>query len=318
MDALFMLNPRHYDFRVPPEIANQRLDQVIASCCDEISRTYARKLIDIGGVHLQGRRIRKCGIIPDPGSEVEVFIDGRELEPYRIDPQSVLFRDEYILALNKPAGIPIQPTPARFKGTVYDAMLHLLHNPRKRHAKPELAMVQRLDRDTSGVVIFSINKRSHKELTASFTQRKVKKVYLALVAGVPEHSEGTIRTMLARHRASGRMKSVEKGGKEAVTHYRVLSQNGSYALLEVDILTGRTHQIRVHLSEADLPIIGDTFYQGPTQIGTRSVPRSLLHAYTLEVEHPCEPGRTLCLHAPLPSDFNLALSHAGINYAPIS
>jgi 23S rRNA pseudouridine1911/1915/1917 synthase len=313
-----MSSPTHYHFKVPPELAHQRLDQVIAACCEELSRSCARKIIDIGGVHLQGRRARKSGLSPDPGAEIEVFIDGRDLKPYRIDPDRVIYRDKYVLVLNKPAGIPIQPTPARYKGTVYEAMLHLLHNPYQRHTKPELAMVQRLDRDTSGVVIFSLHKRSHKALTASFTERKVKKVYLALVAGKPDKSSGSIYSMLARQRASGRMKSVEKGGKEAITHYRVLAQNDTYSLLEVDILTGRTHQIRVHLSEAGFPIVGDTFYGGPATINTYAVERSMLHAYTLALEHPCDMDKPLHLNAPLPCDFNLALSHAGINYAPIS
>ncbi|MCA1796194.1 MAG: RluA family pseudouridine synthase [Geobacteraceae bacterium] len=253
----------------------------------------------------------------EPGAEVEVFIDGGDLEPYRIAPASVLYQDKYVFALNKPAGIPIQPTPARYKGTVYEAMLHLLHNPYQRHTKPELAMVQRLDRDTSGVVVFSIHKRSHKALTATFTERKVNKVYLALVAGRPEKSNGSIHTMLGRHRASGRMKSVQKGGKEAITHYRVVEQSDTCALLEVDILTGRTHQIRVHLSEAGFPIVGDTLYGGPATHNGFSVERSMLHAHTLEFSHPCEADKSLHLCAPVPSDFNLTLSRAGLSYAPI-
>lgn len=313
-----MSSPRHFHFNVPAELAQQRLDQIIAACCEDISRTCARRVVDLGGVHVQGRRVRKCSLSLDPGAEVEVFLDGRDLEPYRIDPDSVLFRDKYVLALNKPAGIAIQPTPARYKGTVYEAMLHFLHNPCQRHTKPELAMVQRLDRDTSGVVVFSIHKRSHKSLTAAFTQRKVKKVYLALVAGSPEKSTGSIHSMLARHRASGRMKSVSKGGKEAITQYRVLEQNDAYSLLEVEILTGRTHQIRVHLSEAGLPIVGDTFYGGPAALNANRVERSMLHAYRIAFEHPCEVDRTLHLSVSPPSDFDLALSNAGMNYAPIS
>jgi len=313
-----MSSPRHYRFNVPPELSRQRLDQIITACCKDLSRTCARKLIDIGGVHLQGRRVRKCGQSLEPGAEIEVFIDGRDLDPYRIDSGSVLYRDKYVFALNKPTGIPIQPTPARYKGTVYEAMLHLLYNPYQRHNKPELAMVQRLDRDTSGVVIFSIHKRSHKALTATFTERKAKKVYLALVAGIPQKSSGSIHSILARHRASGRMKSVAKGGKEAITHYRVLEQRESYALLEVEILTGRTHQIRVHLSEAGLPIVGDTFYNGPVKLNSYCMERCMLHAYTLTLQHPCEADRSLHLKAPLPSDFKRALSYAGLNYASIS
>lgn len=313
-----MSSPTHYHFNIPPALAQHRLDHIISTCCEELSRTYVRQLIEIGGVHLQGRRVSKCSIIPDPGAAVEIFIDSGALEPYRIDSAEVLYRDPYVIALNKPYGIPIQPTPARYKGTVYEAMLHLLCTPYRRHVKPELAMVQRLDRDTSGVVVFSIHKHSHKALTAAFAERKARKVYLALVGGRPEKSSGSIRSLLARHRASGRMKSVEKGGKEAITNYRILAQNGTYSLLEVQIPTGRTHQIRVHLSETGCPIVGDTFYGGPATLDAYVVERSMLHAYTLELNHPCEVGNHLHFCAPLPADFSAALSQAGIHYAPIS
>lgn len=310
--------PEHYHIKVSPELGGQRLDQIIALSCDDLSRTYVRKLIDIGGVHLQGRRVRKCALTPDTGAEIEIFIDGRELEPYRLSAADVIYRDRYILALNKPAGIAIQPTPARYKGTVYEALLHYLSDPNRRHIKPELAMVQRLDRDTSGVVIFSIHKHSHKNLTAAFTQRRVRKVYLALVAGCPPQAEGSITSMLARHRASGRMKSVLQGGKEAITHYRILNRSASCALLEVEILTGRTHQIRVHLSEAGWPVLGDTFYGGPARINDINLGRAMLHASSLELPHPCDNTSPLNLSAPLPADFVAALSDAGINHASVS
>jgi 23S rRNA pseudouridine1911/1915/1917 synthase len=303
---------------VSPELGGQRLDQIIALSCDDLSRTYVRKLIDIGGVHLQGRRVRKCALTPDTGAEIEIFIDGRELVPYRIGADDVIYRDKYILALNKPAGIAIQPTPARFKGTIYEALLHYLSDPNRRHIKPELAMVQRLDRDTSGVVIFSIHKHSHKNLTAAFTQRRARKVYLALVAGCPSQPEGSINSMLARHRASGRMKSVRQGGKEAVTRYRVLNRSDACSLLEVEILTGRTHQIRVHMSEAGWPIMGDTFYGGSARINDINLERAMLHASSLELPHPCDNDSSLNLSAPLPADFIAALSHAGINHASVS
>lgn len=313
-----MSRTNHYQFKVPAELSHQRLDQVIATCCEGLSRTLARKLIDTGGVHLQGRRVRKCALPLEAGAELEIFIDGRALEPYRIESDAVLYSDKYVFALNKPAGIPIQPTPARYKGTVYEGMLNYLHNPNQRHIKPELGMVQRLDRDTSGVVVFSIHKSSHKALTTTFTERRVRKVYLALVDGSPQQSSGSIHSMLARHRASGRMKSVEKGGKEAITHYRILDQSDTCSLLEVEILTGRTHQIRVHLSEAGCPIVGDIFYRGPASLGSVPLERSMLHASTLEFKHPFEVDRTMHIKAPLPSDFAAALCRAGISYAPIS
>ncbi len=313
-----MFKSGHYRFRVPSEYSGQRLDQVIPACCSELSRSYVRKLIDIGGVHVQHRRVRKCALETAAGTEIEIFIDGRALDPYRINPSEVIYQDKYILALNKPAGVVMQPTPARYKGSVYDAMLCYLQNPFQRHASPELGMVQRLDRDTSGVVVFSIHKQSHKALTECFTQRKARKVYLALVEGEPNNVEGSIHSLLARNRASNKMRSIAKGGKEALTNYRVLEKVLGFALLEVEILTGRTHQIRVHLSEIGLPIVGDTFYGGSPLINSMKVERSMLHAHSLEIPHPCIHTDKLHLNAPLPVDFLATLSQLGFTDASIS
>lgn len=313
-----MFAPAHFHFCVPPEYGGHRLDQVIPACCEELSRSYARKLIDIGGVHVQRRRARKCALEVAAGVEIEIFIDGRSLNPYRVDPAEIIYQDKYILALNKPSGTVMQPTPARYKGSVYEALLCHLHNPFQRHTKPELGMVQRLDCGTSGVVVFSIHKSSHKALTACFAQRNARKVYLALVVGAPDQAEGSIHSLLARNRASNKMKSVTKGGKEAITHYRVLAQVPGFTLLEVEILTGRTHQIRVHLSEAGWPIVGDTLYAGSAQVNDMAVGRAMLHAHSLEIPHPSTPGRQLQLTAPLPPDFVATLSYAGFADASIS
>ncbi len=313
-----MLKPGCYRFRVPQECAGQRLDQVLPACRDELSRTYVRKLIDIGGVHVQKRRVRKCALTVGAGTEIEVYIDGRSLDPYRVDSAEIIYADKYILALNKPPGVVMQPTPARYKGSVYEAMLCHLHDPFQRHTRPELGMVQRLDCGTSGVVVFSIHKSSHKALTACFTRRNVRKVYLALVEGTPQKAEGSMRSLLARNRASNKMRSVAKGGKEAITHYRVLEQVTGYTLFEVEILTGRTHQIRVHLSEAGWPIVGDPLYGGSEQVNGMDVGRSMLHAHSLTISHPCVPERHLHLTAPLPADFIAILNHTGFPDAAIS
>ncbi|MDD2557812.1 MAG: RluA family pseudouridine synthase [Desulfuromonadaceae bacterium] len=313
-----MLKPSHYRFSVPPEYTGQRLDQVIPACCENLSRTYVRKLIDIGGVHVQQRRVHKCALEVSSGVGIEVFIDGRALDLYRIKPEEIIYQDKYILVLNKPSGVVMQPTPARYKGSMYEAALCHLQNPFQRHSKPELGMVQRLDCETSGVIVFSIHKSSHKALTACFTQRTARKGYLALVAGELEEKEGRIQSLLARNRASNKMKSVAKGGKEAITDYRVLEQVPGYALLEVDILTGRTHQIRVHLSEAGYPIVGDLFYGGSPQVNSLRVGRSLLHAHSLGFPHLHMPEKQLQFAAPLPADFVATLIHAGFTDAFIS
>jgi 23S rRNA pseudouridine1911/1915/1917 synthase len=161
-------------------------------------------------------------------------------------------------------------------------------------------MVQRLDRETSGVMIFSIHQRSHRGLSSSFSGREVRKTYLALVQGsLPE--QGEIRSLLARSHASNLMKSVPRGGKEAVTRFHRMEEFAGASLAEIEILTGRSHQIRVHLSEAGFPLLGDHRYGGPSSWGGKQLTRTMLHAGRLVLSHPVT-KEILDLTSPLPQD----------------
>ncbi|MCK5912385.1 MAG: RluA family pseudouridine synthase, partial [Desulfuromusa sp.] len=197
--------------------AGQRLDQYLADSLNEMSRTQAKKIIDLGGVHINGRRIRSCSAPVCVDDSIEVYIDHLPLDPYRITDRDILFQDQYIIVLNKPAQVDTQPTHARFKGTLFEALQWHLKDPFRSHQKAEIGMVQRLDRGTSGALVFSIHPRAHKEMTRIFLEHEVKKGYLALVHGMPEPEQGEIRSFLARSRKENRVKSVEKGGKEAIT-----------------------------------------------------------------------------------------------------
>ncbi|HAD04962.1 MAG TPA: RluA family pseudouridine synthase [Desulfuromonas sp.] len=278
-----------------------RLDQFVAAQCPDISRTLARRLIDLGGLHAGGRRVSQCSRGAVCGETVELFIDGLSLDLYVLTPADILYRDDYLLALDKPAGIETQPTPARYKGTLYAALLEYLRDPRHSARKTELGMVQRLDRDTSGVILFSIHPRAHAGLTKIFSERSARKIYLALVSGVPAEAQGEIRSHLARGR-DNRVRSVPRGGKEALTRYRVVETFADAALLEIELLTGRSHQIRAHLSEAGHPLLGDIRYGGWAELRGETVPRQMLHSASLALQHPVG-GKPLVLEAPLPADF---------------
>jgi len=291
-----------YRFLPSAKDEGQRLDQYLASCSDAFSRTLVRKLVDLGGVHVGGRRIRKCAHSISAGEEVEVHVDGRSLEPFVLADGHVLYRDPFLIAVNKPAGVETQPTPARYRGTLYEALLHYLHNPFRPRDKPELGMAQRLDRDTSGVMLFSIHRRAHGGLTQAIAGRSAIKIYLALVSGAMPTPSGEFRSLLARNRASNLMRSVAKGGKEAITRYRVLQEWADASLLEIELLTGRSHQIRVHFSEAGHPLLGDVRYGGPLAVAGLDIPRQMLHAWRLTLAHPVE-QRQLTIEAPLPADF---------------
>ena len=175
------------------------------------------------------------------------------LDPYRISERDILFQDQFIIVLNKPALVDTQPTHARFKGTLFEALQWYLKDPFRLHQKAEIGMVQRLDRGTSGVIVFSIHPRAHKDMTRIFLEHEVKKGYLALVHGVPKLQQGEIRSFLARSRKENRVKSVVKGGKEAITRFQLVEKLTDYSLLNVEILTGRSHQIRAHMAEQNCP-----------------------------------------------------------------
>ncbi len=254
---------KNYRFIPEPQDAGERLDQFVPGQTEELSRTFLRRVVDIGGVHVGGRRVRRCSHPVRAGEAVEVFLDGRPLETYTLCCRDVIFQDKFLLAISKPAGVESQPTPARYKGTLYEALLRYLHDPFRPLDRPQLGMVQRLDRDTSGIMVFSTHARAHRGLTLAISGRKIGKSYLALVRGEMPEATGEIRSFLARSRSSNLMRSVARGGKEALTRYRVVEELDDASLLEVEIPTGRSHQIRVHLSEAGHPLLGDLRYGGP-------------------------------------------------------
>ena len=292
------LAPGVYRLVATSEDSGVRLDQFLTSRLEGASRALVKRLIDLGGVHVDGRRMRRCSLPLLAGQRVELYVDGLPLEPFHIDPLRVLYRDRYLLALDKPAGIATQPTPARYQGTLYAALQQFL----AAGSGMNLGMVQRLDRDTSGVIIFSIHPKANQGLTAAFREHRVVKRYHALVKGLPQLDGGEIRSQLARRRATNRMVSVARGGKPALTRYRVVTRYAAAALVEVEIPTGRTHQIRIHFAEAGHPLLGDTAYGGPAACGGVAIPRQMLHASELRLEHPVS-GEKLLLRAPLPTDF---------------
>lgn len=279
-----------------------RLDNYLSREIDSLSKTTIRKIIDLGGVHLDGRRTRKNGKELFAGQSLEVHHDLLPLEPYRIKKEHVIFQDKHLLVLNKPAGIATQPTPARYKGTLYEAVqIWLNRNPRFRRL--EIGMSQRLDRDTSGLIVFSIHPQAHKGLSMQIQNRSMAKHYLALVAGCPQQASGQFVSMLAKERRQSRMKSVVAGGKEAITRYRVVEDLGGASLVSIRLLTGRTHQIRVHFAEAGHPLLGDTKYGGQKLFRKIPINRHCLHASRLELNHPVS-GAPLIFEAALPLDMD--------------
>jgi 23S rRNA pseudouridine1911/1915/1917 synthase len=300
--------PGVYRFAVSENSAGLRIDLFLAENSDLFTRGLARRLIDIGGVHLSGRRVRRCSQPVAVGDTIEVFIDNHPPVPMRLDSSRILYRDQELIVIDKPPGMATQPTPARYQGTVYAELQQILKNSGGNRQRPSIGMVQRLDRDTSGVMVFSIHQRAHKEMTDAFRGRSVDKVYWALVAGSLPDAAGKFSSQLARRRSTNLMVSVEHGGKPAETRYRQLQALAEISLVEIQLITGRSHQIRAHFSEAGLPLLGDIAYGGPRVYADREIPRQMLHAKEISFCHPVS-GKRLTFNAPLPDDFIAVLNH---------
>lgn len=299
-----------YRFTVTDKFVGLRLDQYLAEVSDDFSHTLAKRLVDIGGVHLSGRRTRLCSQPVLTGDSVEVFIDNQPLDPMTLGKEHVLYRDQDILVLDKPAGMVTQPAPSRYQGTVYAELQNLLKDPSRKDHRPSIGMLQRLDRDTSGVMVFSIHQRAHKKMTEAFRGRDVDKIYYALIAGRPQEEQGAFCSLLARRHSNNLMVSVARGGKPAETRYRLLQTMDQVSLVGVQLITGRSHQIRAHFSEAGLPLLGDTAYGGPAMVYNVTVPRQMLHSKELSFRHPVT-DQEMVFTASLPNDFVTVLQHVG-------
>lgn len=302
-----LLAPGAYRFVVPDDQADCRLDLFLAGVLEDAGRGMIKRLIDLGGAHVDGRRVRRCSLPVAAAQRIELFVDGLPLAPFQLDPTMILYHDRYLLALDKPPGVATQPTPARYQGTVYAALQQFFGGA----GRVSLGMVQRLDRDTSGVMVFSIHPRAHKGLTVAFAGHQVAKRYLTLVSGHLPCAEGEFRSHLARRRSTNRMVSVDRGGKPAITRYRVLASANDASLIAVEIPTGRSHQIRVHFAEAGHPLLGDPAYGGPGTLKGMTIPRQMLHASELLLAHPVS-GTPLELKSPLPEDFRNVMHCLGI------
>jgi len=260
------------------------------------SREEAHTLVGRGAVYLRGRRQRDATLAVAPGTEVLVVLEeaGRSstAPPPAAGPLRVLHEDAEVLAVDKPAGLAAQPTPGGLSSLLLLASDHLGR---------EAGLVHRLDRDTSGVMIFGKSPAATSALAARFRTGAARKTYLAVTApGLPESGTCTLR--LARDRTRpGRWVARPRDGLEAETRFRRLGATAELALAGVWPRTGRTHQIRAHLTALGAPIAGDRLYGGPMQLQGQAITRSLLHAHLLVVPHP-RTGSPLRLLAPLPED----------------
>jgi 23S rRNA pseudouridine1911/1915/1917 synthase len=278
---------------VPREAAGLRLDQFLRRELPEYSRAFLQKLIEQGDVRVNGQPSKASHTV-HAGDKVDVEIPPpRPLETQPEDiPLDVLFEDDDLIVVNKPAGLVVHPAAGNQEHTLVNALLH--------HCRGELAgiggverpgIVHRLDKGTSGCLVVAKTDLAHQGLVAQFKSRGVKKIYRAVCWGKFERPSGRIETVIGRsERDRKKMSARVARGRQAVTDYRVLKQLPDFALVELHIHTGRTHQIRVHMAHIGHPVMGDATYGPKSRMESAksqiAIARLMLHAYKLGFTHP--------------------------------
>ena len=288
-------------FDVDESQGGQRLDQFLHAQLPEYSRAYLQKLIEDARVQINGQASKASRKVR-AGDHIAVeILPPRPLEaqPEAI-PLNVLYEDKDLIVINKPAGLVVHPAVGNFTGTLVNALLH--------HCRGQLAgiggverpgIVHRLDKGTSGCIVVAKTDAAHQGLVAQFKSRRVRKIYRAVCWGRLARPSGKIETVIGRSgRDRKKMSATARRGRPSLTEYRVLRQHADFALVELTLHTGRTHQIRVHMAHIGHPLVGDTVY-GKVKI---AIARPLLHAYKLGFTHP-RTGELMEFSAPMPADF---------------
>jgi 23S rRNA pseudouridine1911/1915/1917 synthase len=290
------------------EGAPQRLDKFLVEKLPELSRTRIQNLIKDGQVRVNGQAVRKAAQVIEAPSRVEVHIpEARptDLQPEAI-PLEIVFENEHLMVINKPSGMVVHPAAGHDTGTLVHAVL--AHAPDIEGIGGELrpGIVHRLDKDTSGLIIIAKDDLTHRWLIEQFKDRKVNKTYLALVDGHPPTPSGRIEAPVGRSPAHRQRMAVVQPphGRMAVTEYRTVESFPEHTLLEAHPITGRTHQIRVHMQFLGCPVAGDTVYGHRKP--TLPIKRQFLHAFRLVIQLKGEKTQRT-FEAPLPADLALIL-----------
>lgn len=306
----------------------ERLDKFLVTVLPNISRHRLQQAIEEGEITVLGTTVKRSYRLKR-GDEIGVRLDLSRDAPAHIEPESmaleILYEDDDMLVLNKPRGLVVHPAPGHPNHTLVNALLYHCQRLSSVGGNVRPGLVHRLDKDTSGVIAIAKNDAAHLSLAQQIKHRTVEKRYLAIVYGTPSLRQGTIAAPIGRHpvdRKKMAVVPVARRGKDAVTHYSVLRSFVGFSLLRVDPLTGRTHQIRVHLSHAEHPILGDPLYGSgrtrPREIGDadwkqwvepalRDLTGQALHAESLILTHPGT-GERLTVSAPLPEEMQAIIA----------
>nr|WP_235620799.1 RluA family pseudouridine synthase [Halothece sp. PCC 7418] len=289
----------------------QRLDRALAQAFPDFSRSRLQKLIEQGNVQVNEDICtnKKQGI--EAGDRLILSVP--PLQPLSVEPEAIpldiLYEDEHLIIVNKPAGLVVHPAPGHESGTLVNALLAHCDHLAGIGGVERPGIVHRLDKDTTGAIVVAKNDFAHQHLQKQIQVKTAKREYLGLIYGVPKGVEGIIDRPIGRHRVDRKkmaVVAVEKGGRTAITHWQLEERLGNYSLLAFQLETGRTHQIRVHCAAMGHPIVGDPMYSSGQSLGV-NLSGQVLHARKLTLTHPMT-GEMISAIAPFPSDFTKLLA----------
>lgn len=324
-------------FTCTEEMLGLRLDKALALRPEIETRSRAAHLIEDGLVTVNGRAA-KSSLTLKSGDEISIQLpepQPTELVPYNF-PLDILFEDEHLIVINKPSGLVVHPAAGHAQDTLVNALIHHTKDLSMKFGEQRPGIVHRLDKETSGVLVVAKNDKSHELLTKQFKDRSIHRIYYSVCVGVPKPGKGTTQSYLARHpvdrkryasvlgenRKVQTTKQPEPGvGKWAVTHYEMLNNHGGLSYCKLKLETGRTHQIRVHLSEKGTPIAGDDLYGADKKIKNiaskkiqadlKNLNRFLLHAAELGFVHPIT-GKDLFFAQEWPAEIKSLIKEWGL------
>ncbi len=279
-----------------------RIDIIVSSHISEISRSYCKKLILDGKILVNGRKIKPSYSVEEK-DEISIEID-EPAEAVIIAqdiPLDIVYEDDDIIVVNKKRGMVVHPSAGHDDGTLVNALLFHCDKMPVIGGQTRPGIVHRIDKDTTGLLVIAKNDTAHINLSEQIKEKSAARKYKALVEGVIRDDSGEVDAPIARHRTDRKKMEVVMGGRSAKTLYKVEKRYGSYTLLDIELTTGRTHQIRVHMAHIKHPVVGDKVYGYKKQ--KFKLEGQLLHAYELSLDHPRTKIR-MTFNAPLPKDFS--------------
>lgn len=301
-------NLKEFYFVITEDMEDWRVDKCLNELIDSLSRSYIQKLVTEGKITANGKRIKSSYRVRTD-DQIRVILPpviAPDIVSEEI-PLDILYEDDDVIVVNKPKGMVVHPAPGHYQGTLVNALLaHCGQDLSGINGVLRPGIVHRIDRDTTGSVIACKNDKAHACIARQLKEHTIIRKYHAIVQGNLKEDEGTIHTLIGRHPVDRKKMAVlNSGGKEAITHYRVLKRFDKYTYIELRLETGRTHQIRVHMAWLGHPLLGDTVY------GPKNCPYKLegqtLHAKILGFRHP-KTNEYIETDAPLPEYFNRLLN----------